>query len=116
MIPSNYVAASIGEASNNEVQFPLHEAAKRGQLDFLRECVQQRIPLNGLDKSGSTPLYWAAYGGHDDCVKEILKYGRKVQVDVQVRQSVPVVARGERGGRLTLIYMLGLPAKSSSSY
>jgi len=83
LIPSNYVAASIGEASNNEVQFPLHEAAKRGQLDFLRECVQQRIPLNGLDKSGSTPLYWAAYGGHDDCVMEILKYGRKVQVDVQ---------------------------------
>jgi len=83
LIPSNYVASSIGEASNNEMQFPMHEAAKRGQVDFLRDCFQQRIPINGVDKSGSTPLYWAAHGGHDDCVKEILKHGNKVQLDVQ---------------------------------
>jgi len=83
LIPSNYVASSIGEASNNEMQFPMHEAAKRGQLDFLRDCFQQRIPINGVDKSGSTPLYWAAHGGHDDCVKEILKHGNKVQLDIQ---------------------------------
>jgi len=57
LIPSNYVASSIGEASNNEMRFPMHEAAKRGQVDFLRECMQQRFPLNGVDKSGSTPLY-----------------------------------------------------------
>ena len=63
----------------------MHEAAKRGQVDFLRDCFQQRIPINGVDKSGSTPLYWAAHGGHDDCVKEILKHGNKVQLDVQVR-------------------------------
>lgn len=85
LIPSNYVASSIGEASspNNEVQHPLHEAAKRGQTDFLRECLQQRFPLNGVDKSGSTPLYWAAWGGHEECLKEILKHGHKVQLDVQ---------------------------------
>jgi len=83
LIPSNYVASSIGEASNNEMQFPLHEAAKRGQLDFLRECLRQRIPLNGTDSSGSTPLFWAAHGGHDDCLKELLKQGNKVQVDAQ---------------------------------
>ena len=84
LIPSNYVASSIGEASNNEMRFPLHEAAKRGQVDFLRECLHQRIPLNGVDSSGSTALYWAAHGGHDDCIKEILKQGHKVQLDVQV--------------------------------
>ena len=84
LIPSNYVASSIGEASNNEMRFPLHEAAKRGQVDFLVDCLQQRIPINGTDSSGSTALYWAAYGGHDDCLMELLKRGTKVQLDVQV--------------------------------
>jgi len=83
LIPSNYVSASSTGVGANELQFPLHEAAKRGQLEFMRECIMQRVPLNGIDKSGSSALYWAAYGGHEDCVREILKHGNKVQIDIQ---------------------------------
>uniref|UniRef100_I3NB58 Osteoclast-stimulating factor 1 n=1 Tax=Ictidomys tridecemlineatus TaxID=43179 RepID=I3NB58_ICTTR len=48
---------------------PLHEAAKRGNLSWLRECLDNRVGVNGLDKAGSTALYWACHGGHKDIVE-----------------------------------------------
>ncbi|KAJ6669564.1 hypothetical protein lerEdw1_000113 [Lerista edwardsae] len=51
---------------------PLHEAAKRGNLSWLRECLDNRVGVNGLDKAGSTALYWACHGGHKDIVDVLL--------------------------------------------
>uniref|UniRef100_A0A673UUK0 Osteoclast-stimulating factor 1 n=1 Tax=Suricata suricatta TaxID=37032 RepID=A0A673UUK0_SURSU len=64
LIPSNYVAAQAESIDN-----PLHEAAKRGNLSWLRECLDNRVGVNGLDKAGSTALYWACHGGHKDIVE-----------------------------------------------
>eukprot|EP00039_Didymoeca_costata_P025858 m.14420 g.14420 ORF g.14420 m.14420 type:complete len:212 (+) comp5090_c0_seq1:114-749(+) len=79
IVPGNYLEA---EDKGELVAYPLHEAAKRGNIDFLKECLLNKVSVNGLDKSGSTPLHWAARGGHVDCVREILKVAN-VQVDVQ---------------------------------
>lgn len=68
LIPSNYV----GEHTES-VDHPLHEAAKRGNLNFLKECLQNKVSVNGLDKSGSTALHWAAHGGHIECVMQLLQ-------------------------------------------
>lgn len=35
-----------------------------GNLSWLRECLENRVGVNGLDKAGSTALYWACHGGH----------------------------------------------------
>lgn len=70
---------------------PMHEAAKRGtqkytyqafclfdnvvkqsnvlcvdagNLSWLRECLDNKVGINGLDKAGNTALYWACHGGH----------------------------------------------------
>lgn len=67
LIPSNYVQESTEMIDN-----PLHEAAKRGNIDFLNECIGNRMSVNGLDKAGSTPLHWASHGGHTECVQRML--------------------------------------------
>jgi ankyrin repeat protein len=67
LIPSNYVEESMESIDN-----PMHEACKRGNINFLRECVNNRVSVNGLDKAGSTPLHWAAHGGHIDCLQQLV--------------------------------------------
>ncbi|XP_061483831.1 osteoclast-stimulating factor 1 isoform X2 [Rhineura floridana] len=77
LIPSNYVAEQAESIDN-----PLHEAAKRGNLSWLRECLDNRVGVNGLDKAGSTALYWACHGGHKDIVEVLL-----TQPNVELNQQ-----------------------------
>jgi ankyrin repeat protein len=92
LIPSNYVQESMEQIDN-----PLHEAAKRGNINFLNECVGNRMSVNGLDKAGSTPLHWAAHGGHVDCVQRLLSVPN-CEVDVQNKLGdTPLHAAAWRG-------------------
>ncbi|XP_075535954.1 osteoclast-stimulating factor 1-like [Dermacentor variabilis] len=77
LIPSNYV-----EENAEEVLHPLHESAKRGNLQFLEECLSNKVSVNSLDKAGCTALHWAAHGGHVECAQILLSI-TGVQVDVQ---------------------------------
>ncbi len=42
-----------------------------------------KVSANSLDKAGNTPLHWAAYGGHVECVNELLKVAN-IALDIQV--------------------------------
>ncbi|CAB0031292.1 unnamed protein product [Trichogramma brassicae] len=67
-IPANYVEEQV-----EEIVLPLHEAARRGNLSFLKECLSSGVSGTGLDSAGNTPLYWAARAGHEDCVQLLLE-------------------------------------------
>lgn len=38
--------------------------APTGNMSWLRECLDNKVGINGLDKAGNTALYWASHGGH----------------------------------------------------
>uniref|UniRef100_A0A914XBF7 Osteoclast-stimulating factor 1 n=1 Tax=Plectus sambesii TaxID=2011161 RepID=A0A914XBF7_9BILA len=67
IIPYNYVSEQT-----ESIDYPLHEAAKRGNISFLQECLDNQVSVNSLDKSGSTALYWAAHSGHAEIMKILL--------------------------------------------
>ncbi|KAG8228220.1 hypothetical protein J437_LFUL004345 [Ladona fulva] len=72
LIPSNYV-----ETHTEEIDLPMHEAARRGNLNFLKECLQQGVSPTALDKAHNTPLHWACHAGHVECVHELLPVSGK---------------------------------------
>lgn len=82
----SYPAVVAVEERSEPVESPLHEAAKRGHLSLLTECLRHNVSVNGLDKAGNTPLHWAARGGHLECAEALLA-APNVAVNVQVRAA-----------------------------
>ncbi|KAJ3275143.1 Osteoclast-stimulating factor 1 [Terramyces sp. JEL0728] len=70
----------VGE-NTAEMDNPLHEAAKRGNLSFAQELLTAGVSANSLDKAGNSPLHWACRGGHLDVAKLLLS--KNVTINVQ---------------------------------
>ncbi len=46
LVPANYI-----EENTESLVNPMHEAAKRGNYDFLKECLDNKVSVNSLDKA-----------------------------------------------------------------
>ncbi|KAM7019202.1 osteoclast-stimulating factor 1 [Tautogolabrus adspersus] len=100
LIPSNYVAEHAETIDN-----PMHEAAKRGNLCWLRECVENKVGINGLDKAGNTALYWGCHGGHKDVV-ELLLSQPNVELDQQNKLGDTALHAASWKGYSDIVQML----------
>ncbi|KAJ3006637.1 Osteoclast-stimulating factor 1 [Thoreauomyces humboldtii] len=69
-VPVTYVGENTAEIDN-----PLHEAAKRGNLGFSQELVNAGV------SAGNSPLHWASRGGHLQVVQLLL--GRSPAINSQ---------------------------------
>lgn len=65
------------------IETPLHDAAKRGNLAFLEECLRNGVSINSLDKASNTALYWASHAGHIGCIIPLLQCSN-IDLNVQV--------------------------------
>ncbi|XP_014210319.1 osteoclast-stimulating factor 1 [Copidosoma floridanum] len=70
---TGWIPMSAVEEQVTEVVLPLHDAARRGNTIFLKECLSGGLSGTALDSAGCTPLYWAALSGHEDCVQLLLE-------------------------------------------
>ncbi|KAJ3323586.1 Osteoclast-stimulating factor 1 [Boothiomyces sp. JEL0866] len=99
LVPSNYVGENTAEMDN-----PLHEAAKRGNLSFAQELLAAGVSANSLDKAGNSPLHWACRGGHLDVVKLLL--GKNVTINVQNKLGDTPLHLSAWGGHPAVVDLL----------
>ena len=62
-----------------DVNFPLHEACKQGDVAKVEQFIAGGADVNQVDNQGWTPLHWAAMCGHNNCLKTLYGFGAKFQ-------------------------------------
>ena len=66
-------------ASGADDRMPLHEAAKKGDVEAVKTLLESGADVQAKEKKkGWTALHWAAYKGHGAVVTALLEYGADV--------------------------------------
>ena len=61
----------VGE-NTTRIDYPVHEASKRGNIAFLQDLLNNGATVNELDSASNVPLHWACRACHEDCVQLLL--------------------------------------------
>lgn len=64
---------SFVDGKNAQSMTALHVVARLGDVDSLRVLLENEANINEVDYDNRTPLYFASYDGHFECVKELLQ-------------------------------------------
>ena len=56
---------------------PIHDAAKTGNVEQVRQLIAKSADVNAKDDMGVTPLGFAAGKGHKDVAELLKKHGAK---------------------------------------
>ena len=63
----------------DQLETPLHDAVKNGNLQEVHALIQKGINLDSKDASGETPLHYAAIFGQETIVEVLLKKGAQIE-------------------------------------
>ena len=92
------VASTQAEAAS------MSKEAKRGNLDAVRTLIEAGKDIDHRDRSGSTPIYYAAQKGHATVVRLLAEAGADVDADNNFGSTALHVA--SRGGHVEVIRVL----------
>jgi ankyrin repeat protein len=87
LMQSALLAIPAGTPKSPFQKEPLHEAARRGDADFVSMLLQLGADPNGLGVDGTTALQAAALKGHGDVVALLLEKGAKVDVGLPLHDA-----------------------------
>lgn len=73
--------------------YPLHRAARRGELDRVRMLISGDCDVNGLDGDGYTPLMLAAIGGHASLCELLISFGARCDIVNARHETALLLAR-----------------------
>jgi acyl-CoA-binding protein len=80
-LAGDYDKEQKDELALEDSQYPLHAAAREGQIEELKKILldtSSTIFPNALDVSGQTPLHLATDRGHIECVKALVLEGANI--------------------------------------
>ena len=68
----------------------LHQAARRGDLERVRELLDAGADANQYDELGATPLHDAAWAGHAGVARLLIRHGADVNARHKEAGSTPL--------------------------
>lgn len=74
---------SILNKANGQGVFPLHVAAKAGNVQIADILIQNKAKVTCLDSNGLTPVHYAARSGHKDVLSLFLQHNKQVDSQTQ---------------------------------
>lgn len=74
----------MGEKQDKE----LIEAAKKGNYEAITASLDAGAKINAIDEQNATSLMWAAFGGHIECVEQLLSRGALISLKNKHGQNV----------------------------
>lgn len=95
--------------TTNEGMSELHLAAYHGELDWVINCINGGVDVNGRDDFGHTPLWWAADmgvvdGDREAIVVALISAGADVKAKDNTGETVLMAAT--RAGNPTIVHTL----------
>lgn len=88
----------------------LHRAARTGDVQAIKECLDQGANVNSKDQNGWTPLHRAAFRGRIESVQLLLNYGAKVDLVDDIGYT-PLHLAVESGHTTVALYLIAHGAK-----
>ncbi|KAI3787725.1 hypothetical protein L2E82_00092 [Cichorium intybus] len=90
----------------------LHRAARKGDVDQMKNCLAEGAKANGRDQNGWTPLHKTAFKGCIEGVKVLLNHGGRVDV-VDGSGYTPLHRAVEAGHAQVAMLLIGHGAKAN---
>ena len=82
MVEKSNTTNQEGSDSGEEVTYPEYfiMSARSGDIEAIKECLLEEVPINYQDDTGNCALHMAAANNHEDVVRFLLEHGASVNL------------------------------------